>query len=275
MKQSNLLSAFLSLTLLVAFIGCQGPVSENLSVRCSPIAGADPLLIPGKVILLGELHGTREAPYYTGLLACLALRKDMPVTVGLELPRSDQSAVDEFVNSEGSESDRQSILNLPFWARDYQDGRASQAMLELLDEVRILKNLGHPISVLLIDQPSASDRDLAMATRVIKLASQQTKNFVIVLTGNYHNMINKGSGKMGTYILADLGLERVVSLKQNHIGGSAWLDIAGVGLGPAVLRGTGNGGVGIRIDEFAGNYHGVFEMDSIHHSRPARELLAQ
>ncbi len=168
--------------------------------NCNPLNGLDEILIPGQVVLLGEIHGTKEGSEYIGIMACHALRKDLEVTIGLELPQSDQGTIDKYLKSKGRTKDQKSILDLPFWSRDYQDGRASEAMLNLLEYARNLKSSGEKINVVLIDNPNTGNRDLEMAQMVIQEAMRLPSNVMIVLTGNYHNMIYEGSKQMGGYV---------------------------------------------------------------------------
>ncbi len=218
------------------------------------------------------MHGTVEAPKAIEQLICNALSEGLEVTVGLELPRVDQQAIDLFLDSENLESARNMVLGLNFWARQYQDGRASQAMLQLLEAMRLLKLSGKPVNVILIDKPSSSDRDFEMADRILTEVQKRPSNFFAVLTGNLHNRVNPGGTRMGTRVLAELGKGKVVSLRQSYAGGSAWVCLSGEGCGVHKLGGRGTGEVGISFDPALPDYDGIYEMDSIHGSRPAREL---
>lgn len=252
--------------------GSSAPVQEELS--CQTIHGLDSLLRPGRIILLGEIHGTREAPAYVAQMACHMLRTHLSVIVGLELPKSEESAVRAYLQSAGNEADKFNILQLPFWARAYQDGRTSQAMFRLLESLRQLRSAGKDIEILLIDQPASDNRDVAMAEHIIEAAQKNPDHMMIILTGNLHNIIYEDSGYMGTYVIEALGDQRVLSLKQTYTGGSAWVDHGG-GPGPVRLRGEGLAWKGILINRDLYEYHGTFDMDSVHASRPAKELFGQ
>ncbi|MEM7375699.1 MAG: hypothetical protein AAF587_44310 [Bacteroidota bacterium] len=259
--------------LVTAGMGCgaNGPVQDKLP--CSTIHGLDSLLRPGRIILLGEIHGTQEAPAYVGQMACHMLRKQIPVIVGLELPREEESVVRAFLQSEGSEADQLNILQLPFWAKEYQDGRTSQAMFDLLETLRQFRTVGGEIDILLIDHPSSDNRDIAMAARIIQTAKEAPASMMVILTGNLHSIIYEDSGYMGSYITAALGKDRVLSLKQTFTGGSAWVDTGG-SPGPVRFGGEGLAWKGIIINPDLYEYQGSFEMDSIHASRPAKEMVA-
>ncbi len=266
---------FLFLLTLVCFAACTSVPSGNAPLSCTPIWGLDTLLHPGQVILLGEIHGTVEGPGYIGKMACVGVQKGLAVSIGLELPQTDQAVIDAYLQSEGAVTDKQKVLSLPFWSKDYQDGRSSQAMFDLLESLRSLKAQNHQVEVFLIDEAGAADRDYAMAQNVIAETQEKPSRFFLILTGNYHNIITPTAGKMGSYVLEALGREKVTSLNQTYRGGTAWVDIAGQGFGPAAFLGDGMEGVGIVLNEGLGDYHGTFEMDSIHYSRPAKEALGR
>ncbi len=262
----NLFKNFLILSIAAALSGC-----EHL---CPPLPGAEPLLQPGQVVLLGEIHGTRESPEFAGQIACNALKKELMVTIALELPQADQEQLDEYLDSDGSSEAKRKFLGLNFWSRDYQDGRASQSIFQLIESVRKLRKNKQRIDVVFLDVEGSGERDRIMADRLLEDVRSYPNNFFIALTGNIHNIISEGSGRMGSHVVKELGKERVVSLKQNHSGGSAWLCLAGEGCGPVDLKGRGGNQFGIFLNDDSGNYDGTLEMDSIHVSLPARELIS-
>jgi len=144
-----------ALAILLLTAGCASrsavvaaPASSPASPKplaCREIEGLEPLLAPGAGVLFGEIHGTVESPAFVANAACLALRAGFPVTVALEIPREEQPRVDTFLASAGMVADRAALLDSSFWQDKYQDGRRSQAMLSLLDELRRLRRGGHPI----------------------------------------------------------------------------------------------------------------------------------
>lgn len=255
-------------------LGCRDvqPIDNTLE-DCTEIPGLDRMLLPGHVLLLGELHGTIEGPSYVERIACRAIDKVRDVTIGLELPSRDQEAINAFLQSDGMDEDVKSVLSLSFWSKGYQDGRTSQAMLGLIETIRRMKANGQNVDILLVDEPGNSDRNAYMAQQLIQYVHQNSRRFVVVLTGNYHNMIHDGSGQMGEYVLDALGRSRVTSLNMSHQGGSAWLDIADEGQGVANIGGNGRSEIGVFIDERMGDYHGTLEVVRVHASRPAKELL--
>ena len=81
-------------------------VPAAVAAPCEPIEGLEPLLKPGRILMLGELHGTEESPAFILDVACNAAAKKLPVVVGLELRSDLQGSVDTFLASKGSDSDR-------------------------------------------------------------------------------------------------------------------------------------------------------------------------
>ncbi|HET9451147.1 MAG TPA: hypothetical protein VFO83_09710, partial [Aggregicoccus sp.] len=95
---------------------------------CGPeLFGAQPLYKEGQLLLLGELQGSQETPALVAGLVCHAAARKLPVTLALELPRTEQKRINRFLSSAGRPEDRQRLLNGAFWNRPYQDGRSSSA----------------------------------------------------------------------------------------------------------------------------------------------------
>ena len=180
----GVLSALLSATLL--FQGEAG---------CAAPSGSQGLLddAADRILVIGELHGTEQAPEFLDALTCLSLERGETVAVGVEIPADDQDAIDAYLESSGDGEARAALLSSPFWASD--DGRSSAAQLELLDALRLRRQDGQPVSVkaldfgsgdvdLLEDYDQASARDRAMARHAREAA--ETADRVLVLVGNIH-----------------------------------------------------------------------------------------
>ena len=230
---------------------------------------------PGQIILLGETHGTKEAPLYVEQIVRIALECNLSVTVGLELPRSDEFTIHQYLESNGSIWAKKRILELPFWSQDFQDGRASQAMFELIESLRKFRSKKKKIKLMLIDTPQSEQRDSEMAKRIIQMAEENPMDFIILLTGNLHNRIGGNDMTMGGLISERLNDGRVLSLKQDYMTGSAWIATSLIHSGPVDLVGDGRNEIGIFLDLPDPAYHGTLEMKSVHHSRPAKEYLGQ
>jgi hypothetical protein len=187
---------------LVATLAVAGPLaalgSPGGAEDCDPGELRD-LLAPGRALLLGEIHGSAEAPRLVGAAACAALGRGLPVTLALEIPREEEAALEEFLGSAGEESDRRRLLATPFWQRTYQDGRSSQAMAALLGAARRLR-AGSPsaprtvaaLRVVLLDSAELQgrERDRHMGERLA--AAIDERRVLIALVGNVHSRTSRG-----------------------------------------------------------------------------------
>jgi hypothetical protein len=191
-----------SLAILLLAAACTPAPRPHAATSASPptcqeVEGLQPLLTPGSGLLLGEIHGTVESPAFVANAACLALRAGHPVTVVLEVPREEQGRVDAFLASHGTAADRTALLDSPFWTDVYQDGRRSQAMLALLDDLRKLRQGGRPVRATLMDRTerpsSGQERDHWMAEELAQTFDKNPDAVVIVLSGNVHSRITRGT----------------------------------------------------------------------------------
>ena len=89
--------------------------------------------LPG-LILIGETHGSREIPKVVLALAACTIRRGRSVSIGLEMETSEQHALDAYVASAGTDADVTKLLSGAHWR--LEDGRASEAVLEIIDFAR-------------------------------------------------------------------------------------------------------------------------------------------
>ncbi len=250
---------------------------------CDQIQGLDELVKPSTVLLVGELHGTSEIPALVSSIVCHAIAKQLPVTLGLELPRTDQPQLDAFLASSGGQESRAAFLSLVFWSRDYQDGRASVAMFDLIEQSR-QRMKGGSLQVVLIDLPSArAGRDQAMADHLVQTVKASPDRFFVVLTGNFHSRVAPGGGKMGDLAAAKLPEAIVISLNTSYESGTAWICMSGAPCGVQKLGGAEQLGSALRLstavsivlDSSNGNYDGRLILGPISASLPAKDQRAR
>jgi hypothetical protein len=136
-----------------------------------------------KLIVLGEIHGTKEVPDLFGKFISLVANKNKKILVALEITQSSQSAVNNFLKNR----DEKELKNDNFFSRKYQDGRSSEAMVDLLKKLATFEN----ITVLCMDpretinsQMTGQERDTIMAKFIANNIEQYEKTFV--LAGNIH-----------------------------------------------------------------------------------------
>ena len=162
---------------------------------CSPVPGADQIWSKSSVhwVFIGELHGSNETPAAFRELVCDAIAQGKHVTVALERPSSEQSALDNILTAKAKDlpAAQQSLLQLHGW-KDVLDGRGSEAMLRLLISLRELRKLHPDFKVVAFDAPytgtALGARDEAMAHALLALKPEKANDMVLILTGNLHAM---------------------------------------------------------------------------------------
>lgn len=166
------------------------------SLRCADLPGSAVILAQAnkRFLLFGELHGTAEIPALFADFVCLAAKRG-PVVVGLELPAGEQSSLDRFMASDGSAEARAELLAGEHWTSG-TDGRASEAMLVLVDRLREYRAAGLPVSIVAFvprlagqnRRTSQTPYEKAMAQHwLASLAGKPNARFV-ALVGNIHNL---------------------------------------------------------------------------------------
>ena len=246
--------------------------------ECTPIVGSEDLLEPGSIVLLGEIHGTTQGPEAVSRLTCVALEHGRRVSVALEIPKGEQPFIDQYLDGDNIST----LLGTGFWQRDYQDGRSSRAMLELLSTLRDYARDTERVRVVAIDDPDAANgRDAYMAERVHHEISSAPQDVVIVLVGNLHNRLVAGNRwnpsyePMG-YLLGNMGhTQHLVSLRLTHGGGSAWVCTGSTpgDCGERELNGDDGLELGIEMFEASTDnaYSGRLHLGHIDASPPAKQ----
>lgn len=271
--------------LAVVVLGCSAQTAQVASskpLECAAPAGAEGLLTPGSTIFVGELHGTKEVPASVGSLACAALQAGLPVRVGLEIFVEDQPALDAFLASDGGAAAKAKLLEAKFWTREFQDGRSSEAMLSLLDQLRALRASGKKLEVFAFDSATPSPaRDAEMAKRALATLQREHAGVTILLAGNLHARKTRGGFRpdfepMG-YHLVRAG-QKLTSLNAAYSGGTAWVclgpDAGACRVNPLAPRPEN---AGRKIDLTAsqdGAYDGTLKLGPATASAPAAVKVA-
>ena len=130
--------------------GRQTTPHQSNAYSCDSFPGAEAVVaLAGagrRFIILGEKHGTEQAPHLFETLVC-AVSRQHPVNVFLEIRAGATAAVQAFIESDGSEQARQAFLASDIWNPRYADGRNSRAMFDLVEALRRLRQTGAPIRV--------------------------------------------------------------------------------------------------------------------------------
>ena len=261
-------------------------VRQNDDIECGvPILGLGKVARPGNVVLLGELHGTRQVPHFIAQSACQAAVQGIPVTVGLEVPDVNQERLQTFVASEGKEADWAKLMESDFWRSPYPDGRNSEAIAYLLEALRKLRAQGLDVEVFAFDRPplNGDAREEAMADTVLEVAGKSRKRAVLVVSGNLHPRQVKGLPWNPGYRPMGLRVahlrENVFSLDIAYASGTAWIcamnEEQKLDCGVKPAKGKDNG-ERYFVHLFDGRdkqgYHGIFYVGAVSASLPAVHL---
>ncbi|WP_428265697.1 hypothetical protein [Haliangium sp.] len=251
------------------------------AVDCgAEIRDAAAVLVPGAIVMLGEMHGTAEIPAFAGDLACRAAARGHRVLLGLEIPSTEQEAIDRYLASDGSTVARDALLAGAHWQAACPDGRSSQAMLALVERVRRLRRDGLGIDVFAFDSGTYDDwnrRDASMAETILARAAGAPEALVLTLSGNLHNRLVPGlpwddsKVPMGVHVAA--AHERVISLDVRYAGGTAWIQRSEDECGATELSGKpAYRDRYVEIGDGAGNPvgTGVFSVGAVTAAAPAR-----
>ncbi len=215
------------------------PISSYATaLPCTETSKVDILKIKSRILIIGELHGTNEIPAMTAAIACSILNSGKPLILGLEIPTDRQEAINSFLTSQGSGTDKAQLIASDFGK--LVDGRASHAMFNLLDSMRKLRAAGAQIAVMAFDisvsnlppplYPNekiwSGERDMAMARNIESRARVYPNHTLLILTGATHSWRTKGAPWDSEFeSMASLLLQRLpihVIRTQALSGGSHW-----------------------------------------------------
>ncbi|MGH1344194.1 MAG: hypothetical protein ACRBN8_21725 [Nannocystales bacterium] len=257
------------------------PAAAESPIDCgAPIEGSEPLLEPGRLILMGELHGTTQIPMFVAELSCKAARSGTAVRLGLEIPRAESSAVAAFLASNGDEAALAALTAGSHWTRPDQDGRSSVATVSVLEHVRRWRNAGLEIVPFAfdVDEHGAwNERDASMAAEILKHSTADPDALVLVLSGNLHNRTSVGlpwdpeAVPMGVSIAG--ARPDMLSLDVRYRKGTAWIcapqcGVAEIG-GSQAAPGETERSVALFESPNEFGHHGVFTVGAVEAAVPA------
>lgn len=204
-----------------------------------------------RFVLVGEMHGTAEAPAIFRDLVCAAVSGKRPIVVGIERGVREQEAIDTFMAPGNHEAAIRALLAEKGW--NVFDGRSSRAMLMLLEALRVLKLKGEIAEVVAFADIRAGESpaqgEQRMASALIAAADRHANALVIALTGNLHAS-KKLIAEFGSYPLMAMLLPaaQTVSLFVTDKGGEAWNQMED-GCRPHKQSSTGGDQRGIVLSE--------------------------
>ncbi|OBU63910.1 calcium-binding protein [Stenotrophomonas maltophilia] len=208
-----------------------------------------------RLIVLGELHGTREVPVLVREMMEAYAADGAPVRLALELPTGENEALATYLASAGTAKARAALRGTTYWnvRSRMHDGRRSEDMLDLIEAARVLRTRGRDVQVFGFDRVLPAEtagsgaRDRVMAEEVRARAQALPNNGrLLVLTGNVHGM--RTQPKMIAYppmtsLLKDLD---VYNVRIEARGGEGWGCTAVEHCGARPLR--GHAGASPRVD---------------------------
>jgi hypothetical protein len=235
----------LSASLLASYPGCRRPTARDPSpppqastaarpaLACGEvIRGSEAVIAPGSVTLLGEIHGTVEAPAVVARLLChAAIAGDTKgVVLALEISRTDQPALDAALEASDPGTARDNLLGSTHFERPWKDGRNSAAMATLVEQARLIRSAGIPITIVAFDAAIDSDtrggaRDAEMSVPIAAAIDAHPGATIFVLTGNAHASVERRTQNGQAIPMGAHLIERhpsVHALDIRHAGGTAW-----------------------------------------------------
>lgn len=259
-------------------------IVPTAAADCRPIEGISGVLQPGLVLVLGELHGTQESPAFVADVACHATTAGLAVVVGVELPTAESGRIDAFLNSMGTPEDRALVISGERWQSDYQDGRTSLAMLDMLDALRHLQAAGKQVRVVPFDVGGAGGgqaRDRGMGNTLAALVKSSPSALAVILTGNQHSRITPGRARNVafepmTYVMAQQVTDKkLIALDVGYGDGSAWICAPGCGVSQlSGMYGERSWAIEIGDATRSAGHHGRYFVGRITASPPAAGLAS-
>lgn len=192
------------------------------------LADAGMLVHEAGMVIIGERHGTTEFPNLVLELATSSAHRGRLI-VALELGDDAEGPTASFVESGGLASDLERLLGAPSWQR--QDGRASVAMLSLVEGIRCLVHAGALIEAAVFDATPVGDprsdgyqiqRERLLADGLREIG---THGPTLALTGNAHAELVPRPDAPPMFVPAAAQVAEhttLVALVGQHAGGEAW-----------------------------------------------------
>ena len=172
-----------------------------------------------KLIMVGEVHGTKEPAQFVRSFVELLIRNGNVVQVGLEIP---SKAMNDFTRS----SPDSAIYAATFFKTRHNDNRASRDWVDLIVRLKDIPDVHFfYYDVNPGDIKSPADRDSLMYTKIKKCIQLHPTWKTITLGGNVHNMLLPyyGDIKMGLYLYTDSELNlsnSILSIAHGYTVGS-------------------------------------------------------
>jgi hypothetical protein len=212
---------------------------------CNVPPGWDQVAAQGaKIVVFGEMHGTREAPAFVGSLACALAARGERILVAVE-----HAAIhdNDFQKAWAMpEASFVPALTKAGWA-ERDDGVGSESMLAMLVGLHHLARMGRKIDIVAFNGakdevqarrfaqlPGQGPHDAAQAENIRVAAARQPYDHVLVLTGNTHARKRPVTYTPIAFDPMAMRLAQsvpVIALNMKSTGGTSWT----CGLKPGVV----------------------------------------
>lgn len=184
-----------------------------------------------RLVVLGEMHGTREIPDLVEHLA-EDYSSEGPLLVALEVTRDEHAMLASYMDSLDDVL-RAEMRKRAAWdvTPEKNDGRRTEDVLDLISALRSMRAAGRDIAILPYDLAKDSykdgeDRDRQMAMHLRRAYEALPRGRLLVLTGNVHAMLmKKGSSieqKLQTPMASYLADLDPYSVNISALAGSIW-----------------------------------------------------
>ncbi len=196
----------------------------------APFGTAEMLDRPQQIIVVGETHGTAEAPAAFSGMVCEAAQRG-PVTIGLEVPESDQLLFDWVMAAPDEATAARILRGGDFGDPRRDDGRHSEAMFQMILDLWRLKAAGRDVAIHAFAPRMSVIRgrdqawwELEMAYGMSRALTLRPQARVLILVGDLH------ARKTALERLPDIGLpaaghlhaEDTLALHFAQQGGESW-----------------------------------------------------
>lgn len=241
-------------------------------------------VLEAPILVFGEIHGTREIPAFVSSYVAAYQETGRSLVLALELPYEDQNLVSTLAAARDETQRRtaiESLLSSAAWTSEFQDGRTSEAMLQLIVETASIPSIRQErssVDIVLFSVRGAHDREAEMAAILSNLRRAQPEGQIVVLVGNLHASTTPTPYSAGALPLAGRleSVEPVLALNfLSSTPGSTWV-CTDLGCGPRLVGSARlpepNPGVTL-FQERSGGFDGTFAVGSVSPSEPAAHTL--
>lgn len=183
-------------------MACSGTSPSDATIThsdCPTVTGVDALLskTDPRIIVLGELHGTKGAPAFAESLLCHSLARGNRTAFGFEISDDAEGRISTFLKSDGGGPTFDALYQHSMFQTNFTVGRSSDAIVQLLDAVRAEQPNGASPFLFQAteadysqyqDDPSgvSSYHEKGMADNILRMARSSDFDKTIVLVGNCH-----------------------------------------------------------------------------------------